>query len=313
MIFSVLIAHYNNSRFLKQAIESVFDQTYPEWEIIIVDDASTDEFEMIIKSYEDYPRIKVYRNDKNYGCGFTKRKCVELSTGLILGFLDPDDALLPDALEIMVNKHQEKPTCSLIYSTHFICNSNLEISAIAKYPRAIPDYCTYLEIGDGSVHAFASFKRDSYFRSEGISKHLKKAVDQDLYYKLEDYGDLFFIDKPLYLYRIHPNSISNFGNERSAEKIHLTIIEEACIRRIILLKKDLPASKVKIKKIRARYLKVRALGGLRNRDFPKFFLSLFAYSYSGGLSNIVQYIRKLPREGKVLLKKTLSGGYEIKA
>ena len=90
MLFSVLMAHYNNARFLGDAIKSVLQQSYIDWEIILVDDGSTDEFENIINNFKNDSRIKVYRNDKNRGCAFSKRKCVEKATGVIAGFLDPE-------------------------------------------------------------------------------------------------------------------------------------------------------------------------------------------------------------------------------
>lgn len=64
MLFSILIAHYNNARFLQTAIDSVLCQTYTNWEIILVDDGSTDHFETILENYKGDGRINVFRNEK---------------------------------------------------------------------------------------------------------------------------------------------------------------------------------------------------------------------------------------------------------
>src|ERR1700730_15603176 len=101
MLFSILIANYNNSRFLEDALQSVLCQTYTDWEIILVDDGSTDQFEEVADKYKPNHRIKIFRNEKNAGCGSTKRKCAEKASGSLLAFLDPDDFLHPDALKIM--------------------------------------------------------------------------------------------------------------------------------------------------------------------------------------------------------------------
>ncbi|MBJ5801086.1 glycosyltransferase family 2 protein, partial [Salmonella enterica subsp. enterica serovar Derby] len=79
-----------------------------DFEVIIVDDCSTDDsFESIKALVKNDHRIKLYQNQENQGVGFTKRKCVELSTGEICGFLDPDDALAENALEISIKKHND--------------------------------------------------------------------------------------------------------------------------------------------------------------------------------------------------------------
>ena len=261
MLFSILVANYNNSRFLDTALKSVQSQSYTHWEVILVDDGSTDEFEKIVAQFKTDKRIKIYRNEKNAGCGYTKRKCAESASGDILAFLDPDDALDPNALKIMLEAHIQKPGCSIIHSTHFICDDSLNIKKTAAYPRSLPANTPYLLLNDGSVHAFATFKKSCYDKTDGISPLNKKAVDQDLYYKLEETGDIFFINKPLYYYRIHTGAISNAGQEAAATLVHYSIIEEACLRRLRQLKRNYPATTIKywIKKYRTRYYKIRIL------------------------------------------------------
>lgn len=73
-LFSVLIANYNNGNYISECLESVLKQTYQNFEIIIVDDASTDTSLNIIQKYIDQDnRIKIYNNDKNYGAGYSKK------------------------------------------------------------------------------------------------------------------------------------------------------------------------------------------------------------------------------------------------
>ena len=74
-LFSVLIANYNNGKYLMEAIESVRQQTYTNWEIILVDDASTDNSKDIYRELENDSRIHIFYNEQNKGCGYTKRRC----------------------------------------------------------------------------------------------------------------------------------------------------------------------------------------------------------------------------------------------
>ncbi len=205
-LFSILIANFNNGKYLQEAIESVKSQSYANWEIIIVDDGSTDNSPEIYKNYSEVNRIKIYYNGENKGCGYTKRRCTELATGELCGFLDPDDTLMTDALEVMVNAHTKNQNVALICSRHTICNENLVIQWISS--ERDKSNLDYLTERFHSVEVFASFKTEKYKKSVGINLLLKRAVDQDLYYLLEEQGEIVFIDNVLYNYRLHNSNLS---------------------------------------------------------------------------------------------------------
>jgi glycosyltransferase involved in cell wall biosynthesis len=312
-LFSILIANYNNSAFLHTCINSVIEQTYPNWEIILVDDYSTDDFYQAVSPYLSDSRIKIFRNASNHGCGYTKRKCASHARGRIAAFLDPDDKLEPHALETMAKAHAAHKEYSLIYSTHFICNELLEKKRIADYPKHLPENIPYLLMGDGSIHHFATFKTECYKKTEGIAAANKRAVDQDLYYKLEEQGKVLFIDEPLYHYRIHPSSISNSGKEEEAMLAHFSVIEEACLRRIGSHSENDRESRKLRRLYRTRYYKIRIFHCFRKQRWGGFIKNLFIFPFIGGWQNMVSYIRKLPVEGYSLLKKSFKGKYEIKA
>jgi len=313
MLFSVLIANYNNSTYLKTALASVLTQSYTNWEVILVDDASTDDFTTIIAEYLYEKRIKVFQNDYNSGCGFTKRRCASLANGQLLGFLDPDDSLQPNALEIMCKAHIIKPETSLIHSTHYICNKELEQVRVAEYTKAIPAGETYLLLNDGRVHAFASFKKNCYQQTRGISSKNMKAVDQDLYYLLEETGTLTFINIPLYNYRIHERSISTSGKEGEATLWHYQVIQDACLRRIQQLKHQNTSGKAWIRKYRTHYYKIGIFNNYRRKQWFSFIKCLCIFPLVGGMGNIVSYLGKLPKGGLTMVKRSFIYDHQIKA
>lgn len=230
-LFSILIANYNNGKFFQDCYNSIMAQTYSHWEVIIVDDASTDNSVAIIKKIigED-TRFKVYENPENKGCGFTKRKCAELATGEICAFLDPDDAITEEALAIMVAEHEKFPKASMVYSKHYFCDENLKIDTTRESQQVENHKPFYFDF-DGYIHHFLSYKKEYYDKTVGIEAYLLRAVDRDLILKLYEVGAAFFIDKALYKYRIHKNGISTNNNQDKAYFWYWVTIIDAAKRR----------------------------------------------------------------------------------
>lgn len=213
-LFSVLIANHNDGHYLQNAIDSILSQTYPNWEIIVVDDGSSDNSLEIYKKYNSDNRFHIYYNEENKGCGYTKRRCVELANGEICGFVDADDRVTSDAIEIMVSAHVQKPQCSLIYSQFYYTDSQSNILSVSDHQCEIPKGETILTCNTlGAVSHFATFKKEFYNRTEGIDDSLRIAEDLDLYLKLEEVGELYFISSPLYYYRVGTGNNTSLGQE----------------------------------------------------------------------------------------------------
>ena len=238
MKFSILIANYNNGKYFKECYDSITAQDYKDWEVIIVDDKSTDNSREIIRALIGHDaRFKMYENEKNFGCGYTKRRCVELAGGDICGFVDPDDAITPDAVPLMMQAHKEHPEISLAHSIFYYCDEHLKRGELFPLARAIHVDEKFINL-DGGVNHFASFKMSFYKRTTGIHKNLLRAVDQDLYLQLSETGPFYFIDKPLYLYRIHAGGISTNTNYLKAFYCHLKTVGMAEERRGIHLEDE---------------------------------------------------------------------------
>ncbi|MHB1148703.1 MAG: glycosyltransferase family 2 protein [Lutibacter sp.] len=254
MLFSILIANYNNGHFFKDCYQSILGQTYANWEVIIVDDGSTDDSIAVMKQIiGDDNRFRIFFNKENKGCGYTKNKCAELANGKISGFLDPDDALKDDALELMVDLHKRNKDVSIITSKYELVDLEMNFIRNSLYGCAIPANKSYLTYANGAITHFATFKQRKYIQSGGIDPKMKRAVDQDLYYKMEEQGQHLFLNKVLYQYRIHRNSISNNENLFKAEYWHFYTIMKAYERRKRLGLKIDNFSKGYIKKYASNY------------------------------------------------------------
>lgn len=234
-LFSVLIANYNNGKYLMDAIESVRQQTYVNWEIILVDDSSTDNSHELYKELKKDERIHIYLNDQNRGCGYTKRRCAELANGEICGFLDPDDSLIENALELMVNVHIKYPKVSVVYSKAYFCDTAFNVLREAFLPD-LSNGKTYFDYRNhGSMH-FTSYKNSYYKLIDGINPHLQAGVDQDLYFRIEEVGDIYALDEFTYKYVTsgHDNSVAtNFNTYAKLWYWNLMARRDTCIRRNI--------------------------------------------------------------------------------
>jgi glycosyltransferase involved in cell wall biosynthesis len=235
-VVSVLIANYNNGRFLHDAFRSVLGQTYDQWEVVFVDDGSTDDSVAIAREYaENDRRIRVYANGRNRGCGYTKRQCVARSRGDIRGFLDSDDVLAPNALAAMVREHGRYAGVSLVYSDHNICGNDLREICRNVYHEPGSESFLMTVIG---VNHFATFKQSYYNKTSGVNASFERAVDRDLYLKLEEVGSVMYLPEPLYYYRIHDNSNSTMDRSRRTEYWAWQARFDACERRD-LVKEDI--------------------------------------------------------------------------
>lgn len=230
--FSLLISNYNNGKFFKDCFQSIAAQTYGNWEAVIIDDGSSDDSVAIIESLiKDEPRCRLLMRKENKGCGYTKRECVELAAGQLCGFLDPDDALMPAAIEKMVAAHQNNPDTVLVYSNLYGCDENLEKQRLyfgnENDVNSGDKFFFNLEY---KVFHFTSFVKTAYNKTTGIDPFLVRAVDQDLIVKLSETGRFYYLNEPLYLYRLHKKSMSALN---ISAYWHWVVIMKAAERRNI--------------------------------------------------------------------------------
>lgn len=230
MLFSVIVANYNNGQYLPELINSVLNQTYSNWELVIVDDCSDESPLKYIHNYLSDKRIRYIPHNVNCGAAAAFKTAADNATGDIIGMLGADDALASKALETMVNAHEQYPDASMINSECFWCDENLNI--LYKYV-----YCKALEAGQTlirnlTIGSFATLKRAAYLKTEGFDPAFKRAVDHDIFLKLDEVGALQFVHQPLYLYRRNANGISQYANGIKAAQFSIIAKYNAYKRRL---------------------------------------------------------------------------------
>lgn len=103
-LVSIITPTFNSQEFIKQSIDSILDQSYKNWELILIDDASTDETVKIITNYiSKHDNISLIQNAKNQGAGVSRNKGINQAKGDFIAFLDADDLWLTNKLEVQIN------------------------------------------------------------------------------------------------------------------------------------------------------------------------------------------------------------------
>jgi glycosyltransferase involved in cell wall biosynthesis len=197
------MANYNKSKYIAEAMDSVLTQTFEDWELIIIDDCSTDNSVEVMRKYRHNREIIFLQNKCNVGYIETLRRLTREASADILVILDSDDALTNDALESIERAFDQSPDYGFVYSEFEFCDENLK--PIKKgNSKLIPSgksnlYKTY-------TIAIRSFRRSCYYLTSGYDDEILYAEDRDIIFKLEEVTKFYFIDKVLYKYRRIPNS-----------------------------------------------------------------------------------------------------------
>lgn len=233
MLFSILIAHYNNFDYFLECYKSIQEQTYAHIEIVLVDDCSTDGSQEKLQALADQDsRIRLFYNEENKGVGYTKHRCAALAQGEMAAFTDPDDALMPDAVQTMVNALNADKNAVAAYSQLYLSREKLQPGKVFDKTRRIKNgKPLFFNLNFEVAHLFV-FRIKDYKRTEGINPELSSAVDQDLYLKMYETGDFLYIEQPLYLYRLHEKGVSQQSNKK--EKLNKNwdrVLRDTLLRR----------------------------------------------------------------------------------
>ena len=204
MISVIVTTHAKRSSLCKRAVESVLAQTYPDLEIIVVDDASTDNTEAIIKGMKD-PRIKYFRRKRSRGLqGICKNKGLRESKGEYIAFLDSDNTYRPDHLKVLLNQFDKDPRLDVVYGDRWIVADNESgIGIYHDFNLALLLERNYIDTSDSLI------KREAIFKIGGWDERYKRFADWNLYLRLAKAGYNFKrIPQIITDYYLMPDSLS---------------------------------------------------------------------------------------------------------
>ena len=201
---SVLMPAYNSEQYIAEAIESILNQTFTDFEFIIINDGSTDNTAKIVKEYaKKDKRIKFIDNEQNQGFIATLNQCLDIATGKYVAKMDSDDISLPDRFSAQVEFLDSNPDYGM-------CGAGYETFGVKRYTVLNPEYVGVLDFLRGCITTIFMARRDIIEQNHlRFNKEYFAAEDYDFYVRFVRVSKIYNIQRVLYKYRLHQSSASH--------------------------------------------------------------------------------------------------------
>ena len=222
---TVLMSVYNGGKYLREAIESILNQTFKDFEFLIIDDGSTDRTPEILQSYDD-PRIKIINNERNIGLTKSLNKGLKMARGEYIARMDADDISMPERLE------KELTTITNDKEIGMVTSWIDEISQIVTHSdystrvrtTNFPEEIFYTLLFHNCIaHSTVLFNKELVLSLGGYDESYEQSQDYDLWIKLSRVSKIVKLREVLVRRRSHENTISrtNIQQKVNADKIFL--------------------------------------------------------------------------------------------
>ena len=217
-LISVMMPTYNNAKYIKQAIESVYAQKYGNLEIIVVDDGSTDNTKEILKQYKNIKYFYI----EHKGISFARNTALANSKGEYVAFCDSDDYWLPEKLNTQVQYFKEHPNCEIVFTKYenIFENDELKKNKRAMHEKLIED--SFKQYLPSTI-----LRKDLFDRFGTFDENFSGIEDAEFIYRISMKGINIkhYIDKVFYIRRIHGNNITLQQN-RTIKSIITSILRK---------------------------------------------------------------------------------------
>lgn len=244
-LVSVIIPNYNHARYLERRIRSVLDQTFKDFEIILLDDASTDDSRKIIAQYEGHPLIRVVLNSENSGSVSHQWNLgVSLSKATYVWIAEADDVAAPELLANLVSRLESRSTAVMAYAqSWFIDELDQQTGDLHDWTADLDserwqhdfvsdgreECANCLSIKNTIPNASAVvFRRDAFVKAGGAYEGFRLCGDWMTYSRLLLQGELIFVAQHLNYFRRHACSV------RATTSIYQNLTESLQVTRFIM-------------------------------------------------------------------------------
>lgn len=245
---SIILPNYNHARFLEERLDSIFLQTFQDFELLILDDASTDGSREILSRYKDDPRVRLIFNETNSGSSFKQWNLgAQEAKGEYLWIAESDDRSSPFFLQEMLECLRPNKSAVLAYCQSLILNEGGEFGELFNPDIRLIPYETkdkrwsnsFSGEGKSEIKSWLSrrntipnassvlIRRNAYLTSGGADERFQLCGDWDFWIRLLSQGDLIYLAKPLNHWRTHHKSVRKTTNRVKAAGEFVGIIQNA--------------------------------------------------------------------------------------
>jgi glycosyltransferase involved in cell wall biosynthesis len=227
-LISIIIPCYNAEKYIADTIQSVINQTYSNWELIIVNDGSTDNSKLIIEGFlNDYPNIKLI-NKQNTGVSDSRNIGMSEAQGEFIALLDADDIWEIGNLSTKIDAIERLPDVDWVFSDAFDADENMQIIKVANQGTD-NEILNSILLWEGEVVPYPCsnivFRKKCFDQGIKFDPLFSTAADQDFTLQLAKNHNAYYIKQPLWRYRIHNNNMSK--NVSLMEKDHIGVYQKA--------------------------------------------------------------------------------------
>jgi len=216
---SIYIPAYNAENYIKEAVDSALNQTFSDLDVVVVDDGSTDNTAKILDEHYSSNNRVHWVTQHNQGIGAASNKAVALCKGHIIGQLDADDRLKPNAVESLLPYFTDH-NLGCAYANYEVIEKDGQFQREGWSHKA---FTRERLICGMIIHHFRMFRKRDWRRTTGFDETLVNAVDFDFFLKLSEISDFKHINKVLYEYRVHDKNTSIVDIEKQDANTQLAI------------------------------------------------------------------------------------------
>ncbi len=202
-IVSVIIPTYDRAHYLGTAIESILAQTFREFELIVVDDGSTDDTRTLLDSINDRRLIRLFREHR--GISAAMNSGIEAARGDYVARLDSDDVWMPEMLEVGVEILDSRPEVGLVYGKgqQMDQNGNLQPNVRGNLPWFWRETLKSMLYGDFTCNIAILARRECFDRAGVYDESMRTSEDWDMWLRVARHYEFAFVDQVLARFRVH--------------------------------------------------------------------------------------------------------------
>jgi glycosyltransferase involved in cell wall biosynthesis len=227
-VISVVIPVYNHYEYIEDCLRSLSEQGTKEFEVICIDDASTDpRMHELMRGLKDkLAHLRIVTHTSNHGISASQNEAVDLARGKFIAFLDCDDLLVPNALSRVNEEIKQRPDIDYFFSDRWDIDESGASVRLARYggyyhlkpgDRSLSD-----DLLDGMVASHLKvIRRSAFIQVNGCSDEFEGIQDWELALKISEIGKLAHIPEPLYKHRIHPHSVTESAKVAQMRKTNM--------------------------------------------------------------------------------------------